>query len=181
VAYLPSNWQTDRLAVRDGSLAEIAELRELFNTCHHLENWDPTFILVSTEEMTQLVAQSVNAPAAGERQFRLQTARPRGDLRIIGYFHTYQRQPHPDVAFISMMVIHRDFQGSGYGRELVTGLWQQLRLLGWCRAVWLHVYLRNLPALRFWISQGFTTIVDYEDDKAPAETAHANLTLAKLL
>lgn len=181
MTYLPAQWQTERLLIRDSTLAEVDELRHLFNTCHHIQKWDPTFTLVPLQEMTELVAKSVNAPADTETQFRLQAARLQGHERIIGYFHTYQKQPHPDVAFISMMVIHRDYQGDGYGRELVTGLWQQLRLLTWCRAVWLHVYLKNWPALRFWVSQGFTTIIDYNGHKTHSETAHANLTLARLL
>ena len=181
MTYLLWQWQTERLVIQDGTLAEVDELRQVFNTCHHVAKWDPTFILVSQEEMTELIAKSVNAPADGETQFRLQAARIQGDERIIGYFHTYQKQPRPDVASISMMVIHRDFQGDGYGRELVTGLWQQLRQLIWCRAVWLHVYLKNWPALRFWVSQGFTTIIDYGGDKTHSETAHAELTLARPL
>lgn len=181
MSYLPSQWQTERLVVRDSTLAEVAELREVFNSCHHVEKWDPTFILVSQAEMTELVGKSVNAPAAAEMQFRLQAARVQNDSRIIGYFHTYQKQPQPDVAFISMMVIHQEFQGEGYGRELMMGLWQQLQALGWCRAVWLHVYLKNWPAMRFWVGQGFTKIIEVDGDKTHSETAQALITLEKRL
>ena len=179
MSYLPSHWQTERLVVRDGTLAEVAELRDVFNSCHHIEKWDPTFILVSMDEMTELVAQSVNAPMDGERQFRLQAARVQGDERIIGYFHTMQRHPQPDLAFISMMVMRANVQGAGYGRELMAGLWSQFDALGWCRRVWLHVYLKNWPALRFWVGQGFTKLIEMEGDKVHSETAQALITLEK--
>jgi ribosomal protein S18 acetylase RimI-like enzyme len=181
MSYLAPTWQTERLVVRDGTLAEVAELREVFNSCHSVEKWDPTFILVPLAEMTELVTKSVNAPPDGEMQFRLQAARVQGDERIIGYFHTYQRHPHADVALISMMVMRADRQGGGYGRELVEGLWQQFSALGWCRAVWLSVYLKNWPALRFWINQGFTKIIDYDGDRIHSETTHADIVVEKAL
>ena len=179
--FLPVEWQTERLVVHDGTLTEVAELREVFNTCHHVEKWDPTFTLVPMEEMTEVVAQSVNAPLDDEKQFRLQTARVQGDERIIGYFHTYQRYLYPDLAFISMMVIRADEQGMGYGQELMAGLWQQFGALGWCQRVWLHVYLKNWPALRFWVGQGFTKVIEVKGDKVHAEEAQALVTLEKVL
>lgn len=181
MSYLPSQWQTERLVVRDGIMAEVAELRDVFNSCHHVEKWDPTFTLVPMDEMTEVVAKSVNAPTGDESQFRLQAAHIKGDEQIMGYFHTYQRQPKPDVAFISMMVMRADRQGAGYGREFVTGLWQQFESLAWCRAVWLDVYLKNWPALRFWTSQGFTTVINIRGDKTHSETAHADILLEKVL
>ena len=101
MTYLPWQWQTERLVIQDATLTEVDELRTVFNTCHHIEKWDPTFILVPLAEMTELIAKSVNAPADSETQFRLQAARIRGDERIIGYFHTYQKQPTPNLPWPS--------------------------------------------------------------------------------
>jgi hypothetical protein len=44
MTYLLYQWQTERLVVRDGTLAEVDEIRQVFKSCHHVEKWDPTFI-----------------------------------------------------------------------------------------------------------------------------------------
>lgn len=40
--FLPAQWQTDRLVVRDSALNEVAELREVFNNCLHVDG-DPVY------------------------------------------------------------------------------------------------------------------------------------------
>jgi ribosomal protein S18 acetylase RimI-like enzyme len=62
-----------------------------------------------------------------------------------------------------MFVLHPDWQGKHLGREVVEGLAEQLRALEYS-AIWLRVYLKNWPALRFWITNGFTNILAYEGD-----------------
>ncbi len=47
--------------------------------------------------------------------------------------------------------------------------------------LWLEVYLRNWPALRFWTIMGFTTIVGYEGDKEPGEGKQGRLILERTL
>ena len=66
------------------------------------------------------------------------------------------------------------------GLVVVNGLAYHLRQAGY-RAIWLEVYLRNWPALRFWTIMGFTTIVGYEGDKAPGEGRQARLMLERPL
>lgn len=178
--FLPAQWQTERLVVSDGKLTEVAELRDVFNSCHYVVKWDPTFVLVPMDEVHEVVVKS-GGPADGETQFRLQAARVQGEEKIIGYFHLYQRQPRPELAFISMMVMRPDVQGAGYGSELMAGLWPQLQALGWCQRVWLHVYLKNWPALRFWVSQGFDKVIRLEGDKVHDETTQALVMLEKRL
>jgi len=67
-----------------------------------------------------------------------------------------------------------------YGQEVAAGLIRQLAELGYA-AVWLEVYLKNWPALRFWLQQGFNKIIEYDGDKQFSESAQATLVLAKQL
>ncbi len=79
-----------------------------------------------------------------------------------------------------MFVMLPDFLGQKLAGVVVDALAEQLAQAGY-RAIWLHVYLRNWPALRFWTQHGFTTIVTYDGDKVMAEEAQARLRLERPL
>jgi ribosomal protein S18 acetylase RimI-like enzyme len=176
---IPAQWQTEHLNIQDSVLSEVERLREVFNACNYVEKWDPTFHEESEAGIRALVSKSLeNDPA---ERFRMQSVRPRGEETIIAYFHIYHGAPEPDLAWVSMFVIHPDYQRRRYGAELAEGLAEQLRLLGHYRAIRLEVYLKNWPALRFWIEAGFTTIIRYAGDRVYAEGVHASLVLEKRL
>lgn len=175
---LPAEWTTRRVVVRDGAAGDAPALTALFNACHYVEPWDPTFHLVAEPEIGKLLQRS----AAGDdhANFRLQALRLRHGDALIGYFHLFHGAPQPDVCWISMFVIHPDYQGQHLAQEVVNGLAYYLRQAGY-RAIWLEVYLRNWPALRFWTIMGFTTIVGYEGDKEMGEGKQARLMLERPL
>lgn len=174
---LPTSWHTERLHVTDGTLNDVPQLMHIFNACSHVEPWDPTFKVYPEEEFTGLVTKSVN-DGVGNGRFQLQTIRQAN--QIIGYFHCYHNNPHPNTLFISMFVLHPDHQKGGCGTELVAGLAQQAKAASH-HAIWLEVFLKNWPALRFWIKSGFTTIIDIDGAPHHDATAHASLVLAKTL
>ena len=176
---LPAAWTTRRVAVRDGTAGDAPALAVIFNACHYVEPWDPTFYLVQEPEIGKLLTRS--ASDDDHAAFRLQrfSLRDAGD-HPIGYFHLFHGAPQPDVCWVSMFVLHPDYQGQHLAQEVVNGLAYHLRQAGY-RAIWLEVYLRNWPALRFWTIMGFTTIVGYEGDKVPGEGKQARLMLERPL
>lgn len=174
---LPANWQTDRLHIADGVLGNVPQLMALFNACSHVGQWDPTFQIYPEETFTELVAKSV-ADGEGNGRFQLQTISKSDQL--IGYFHCYHDNPHPHTLFISMYVLHPDVQKSGFGTELIVGLGRTAKAIDH-QAIWLEVFLKNWPALRFWIKSGFTTIIDIDGDPQHDATAHASIVVAKTL
>jgi ribosomal protein S18 acetylase RimI-like enzyme len=178
---LPHSWQTERLLIQNVALAETGRLREVYNSCNYVEPWDKTFHLVSEEEIAGLVNNSLAFGRTDQNRFQMQSIRQKESGQIIGYFHLYHGRPHPHVAIISMFVIHRDHQKERVGQEVTAGLWQQLHQTGQITAVWLDVYLKNWPALRFWLANGFNTIIDYDGDPIHTDTSHANLCLEKKL
>ncbi|MBI1299232.1 GNAT family N-acetyltransferase [bacterium] len=182
ILLLPFQWTTTRLTIADGVLDDVARLTAVFNACSYVEPWDPTFHVIAEDELRQVIEQSLST-GDDHRYFRLQAVRLAGEDNPIGYFHLWHwspRLPQADTAFISMFVIHPDFQGQRYAQEVVDGLADQLRQLGYA-AIWLEVYLKNWPALRFWMRQGFTRIVTYDGDPAHSATAHASLVLERRL
>ncbi len=180
--FLPSHWRTERIIVTDSTLEDVPQLTRLFNACSYVAAWDPTFHPVADEQLAHLVTQSL--ATTGEHQaFRLQGLRSQADDAYIGYFHLHHwqpRLPQPCTAFISMFVIHPTFQQQRFAQEAVTGLARELTACGYI-AIWLDIFLKNWPALRFWIQQGFTTIIEYDGAPYHTETAHASLVLEKRL
>ncbi len=179
---LPTRWTTPRLTIADGALEDVPRLTALFNACSYAEPWDPTFHVVEEDELHALIERSLSS-AEADLYFRLQAVRVTGQDDPIGYFHLFHwsgRLPQADTAFISMFVIDPAHQRQGYAQEAATGLAESLARCGYV-AIWLHVYLKNWPALRFWVQQGFTHVVEYEGDPIHDESGHALLTLERRL
>ncbi len=174
---LPTAWQTDRLTIQDGTLKVVPQLMAIFNACSHVGSWDPTFQVYPEGEFAGLVTKSM-ADGEGNGRFQLQAIRHND--QPIGYFHCYHHHPQPNVLLISMFVLHPDHQKGGYGTELVAGLAQQARAASH-HAIWLEVFLKNWPALRFWIKSGFTTIIDMDGAPQHDATNHASIVIAKTL
>ncbi|PKO14418.1 MAG: hypothetical protein CVU39_14280 [Chloroflexi bacterium HGW-Chloroflexi-10] len=180
--YLTPEWSTERVQIRDSKIQDVPLLTEIFNSCNYVEHWDPTFYIVEESELKQLVKRSLSK-TVNNRGFRLQCLEVKDSGKIIGYFHLQHyspRLPQPATAFISMFVIHPEFQGKRYAQEIVAGLARQLAELGYI-AIWLEVYLKNWPAIRFWVQQGFNKIIEYDGADKFSETARAALILEKRL
>lgn len=177
---LPVTWATARLSITDVTELEVVELTALYNRCSYAEPWDPTFHVIPEMEMAELVSDSLSSEAANSR-FKLQTIRRKSDGALVGYFHLHHGvRQRPELAYISMFVLHPDQQQQQYGSEVAQGISNHLRALGY-PAIQLDVYLKNWPALRFWIKQGFTKIDDLSGDRVHSAEAHARLRLEKTL
>lgn len=178
-ALLPSFWETGRLFLRDATLEDVPVLLDAFNACSYVEAWDKTFAVIPAEVLIELVQKSLN-PNPPDHIFKLQPISLKETHEILGYFHVYHANPHPAVVFVSMFVIHPRHQKHQYGQEVVEGLAQQCKKLGY-REIWLEVFLKNWPALRFWIQQGFNHINMFDGDKVYGPDKYASLELVRPL
>jgi len=178
---LPPHWETQNVIIQDSVLDEVGQLRNVFNACSYVGKWDKTFTVESEDAFVQMVSKSQSRAENLKESFQMQSMRSRERPEIIGYFHLSYGVSKPAIAVISMLVIHPDYQKRHLGSEVVGGLTEQLKQLGDYTSIWLQVYLKNWPALRFWISAGFTTIVEYRGDKIHTEETQASLILEKRL
>ena len=178
---LRQQWETPRLIVQDSGLGEVGRLREVFNACCYAGKWDKSFTMESDEGFVQLVSKSLARGEGGNEHFQMQSMHLRERPEIVGYFHLYFGVPRPETVVISMFVLHPDYQNHQFGSEVVKGLVEQLKELGAYTSTLLQVYLKNWPALRFWLKAGFTTIVEYRGDKVHSEDSFASLILQKSL
>lgn len=180
--FLPAQWSTSRISVADSTLTDAARLTAIFNACNYAQPWDPTFRIIKEEELSLLIRESLSTEGE-DLYFRMQTLHIAGQDDPIGYFHLSHwssQMSQADTAFISMFVIDPACQRQGYAQEVAAGLADHLAQLGYA-AIRLDVYLKNWPALRFWIQQGFTGIVEYEGERTHSESAHASLILERRL
>jgi ribosomal protein S18 acetylase RimI-like enzyme len=92
----------------------------------------------------------------------------------------YRGFPTPNIFWIVYLAIHPDFQGKGYGREFMTGLSDQVKSLGYT-SIRLVVDVKNWPAMRFWVQEGFDMIIYMMGDKIMSENTFAQLILEKSL
>jgi ribosomal protein S18 acetylase RimI-like enzyme len=178
---LAESWETDRLLVRDATMKDVPNLRNVFNACSYLGEWDNTFFEETEEAFIKLVSKSLGLDHSPKDIFKMQSVSLRGVDAIIGYFHLFHDAPLPRKVWISMFVVHPHFQKNRYGSELAYGIWNQFKQIGDYEAIWLKVCLKNWPALRFWIDMGWQTIIHYEGDTVHADDTTASIVLEKKL
>lgn len=178
---LPSAYETADLYIRDATLSEAPALRQIFNDCSYLRKWDAAFCKQTEEAFVALVTRSLQRGDCDTQCFHVQSIYRREPWQLIGYYDLYLGVPSPELAVISMFVIHPRFQKHRFGTQAVAGLAEQLARLGDYTAIWLRVSLKNWPAVKFWSGCGFKTIVKYEGETVLSEGTHANLVLARPL
>ena len=159
---VPLVWSEGQTAVRAVESAQTPALHAAFLECADAAALDPTFAEVPESEIAGLVARS-EADASQERGFRMRSihAGPAGDLA--GYFHLMEDVPAAGDAWLSILAIRPRFRRSGVGTAVIARLKRELAAGGF-RFALARVYLANVPALSFWMRQGFTEIVPHRGD-----------------
>jgi len=181
---IPSYWETQRLTVKDSVMADLPELDQILIACAYIEEWSgwrhehPEG--QSEKSMRPLLTEGELPPNGSKEFFRLQSIRLGEAGPIIGFLAIYHGFPTADIVWILYLFIHPNFQGKGYGQESARGLAEQLRRLGFS-GMRLVVDVKNWPAMRFWIQDGFDRIVDMMGDKTISEETFAHLILEKSL
>jgi len=85
----------------------------------------------------------------------------RQDGKLIGFLAYYLGYPAKDAAYLSVLYIAQAYRRQGIGAKVLAAVTQML-LAARMREIQLHVSLRNVTALRFWVRQGFDRIMDVE-------------------
>src|SRR5512139_97526 len=118
---LPESWYTDRLFIRDATMGDAPNLRDVFNACSYVGEWDNTFYEETEEAFIKLVSKSAGLNHTAIDIFKMQCVSLRGMENIIAYFHLFHNAPMPQKIWISMFVVHPHFQKNRYGSELAYG------------------------------------------------------------
>ena len=176
----PKHWTTGRTRVDSVRTAEVEALASLFNSSSDIGRLDPTFYSVDVKEVLEHIEESQRSETL-ERGFRMQAIRlePTGDL--LGYLHFREATLKPDVVGLTMFFIRPEFRSNGYGREVADALMKHLSGDPMNRSAWARVYLKNIPALRFWTGRGFTQVVEHKGQHVHLEGEHASVILERVL
>lgn len=177
---LPEHWTTDRTFVKNVHAGDVETLTSLFNSNSDIAELDPTFAPTDSNEVRALIEESVSSASEG-RGFRMQAIRLRDSRTLIGYFHLREAKPRLDIVGMTIFFITPEYRSSGFGREVVDGLIGQLTADTVNNFVWARVFLKNIPALRFWTARGFTRIVEHNGEHIHVDGNHASVILEHII
>lgn len=174
---LPNSWRTERLLVRN-TIPE--DSRELNQIC---ASWKDK-VYVEGEEFSENYIEDCimngdlppieNADAADFYMMTIQDI----NGQIIGFLSLYHGYPNKDTIWISMFVMHAEFQGHAFGQEVIKSLCLECKKLEW-KSLGLGVYLKNWKGLRFWFNNGFNLITGVYGDKEYNENNFSLMGLRK--
>lgn len=164
---MPLVWSEGQIAVRAVAAAQTPALHAAFLECADAAALDPSFAPVPEGEIAGLVARS-EADASRERGFRMRSIHAGPAAELAGYFHLMEDVPAPGDAWLSILAIRPRFRQSGVGTAVIARLRRELSAGGF-RFALARVYLANVPALRFWMRQGFTEVLPHRGDYVGSE------------
>jgi len=178
ISPLPDRSRTARLELSRATDLEREDLVELHLTSSYLEDWVGT--PARPEDIDRSLHDPMLPPGGNKENFRFFSIYRRSPHRLVGLADVYHGYPEPSCFYLGYLYFHPDFQGEGYGREIVEFLVEHCRSCGF-RAIRLGVHLKNWPALRFWFNNGFDRITLISGDKIHTTENFAVLELEKLL
>ncbi|MCY3763538.1 MAG: GNAT family N-acetyltransferase [Gemmatimonadetes bacterium] len=155
-------WSDGRIAVRAVEPSQTPALHAAFLECSDAALVDPTFGEVPESEIGELVERST-AEDSQERGFRMRSIHVGTAGDLAGYFHLMEDVPASGDVWLSILAIRPRFRGSGVGTAVFARLKRELAARGFPFAL-ARVYLANVPALRFWMRQGFTEVVPHRGE-----------------
>lgn len=178
---IPDKWQTERLFVRDSLLDDIQQLQRIYDAVPQIHGWTQEPGEEEPEQpMLSALYDGVLPPQGGVKElFRLQSIYLKNTDDIVGFIAMYHGFPQPDTFWINCLVFHPDYQGKGYGSELITRWSKLVKESGGYTRMESFVNLKNWPSLRLCTKAGFNKIVKIVGDKVHTDKAEAYLLLEK--
>jgi ribosomal protein S18 acetylase RimI-like enzyme len=178
---IPNRWHTQLLTVKDSTVDDLPELDQILTACAYIEEWSGWKSENHSEKSMLSNLTEGDLPPNGSKEFfRLQSIRLHDTGRMIGFLEMYHGFPTTEIVWIVFLAIIPDCQGKGYAQELVCGLSDKVKRLGFT-GMRLLVDVKNWPALRFWVQAGFDKIIQIQGDKIISENTFAHLILEKTL
>ncbi len=146
--------------------AEINDIPKLQQIC---DSWTDKLLVEGEEFEPNYIANCIKngdlppIENAKVENYSIKAICHKKDNEIIGFFDIYQGYPSNDVLWISMFVIDRAFQKSGFGSEIIDLLSQNAKENGF-KALGIGVHLKNHKAQLFWVKNRFDKILEFQYD-----------------
>jgi len=178
---ISNKWQTEHFRIEDSTLAEVEELQQINDIVPQTREW--TRVEGKDESENPILAalkEGVLPPNGSKEFFRLQSVRKKETGELIGFLGVYHGFPQDEIFWINTVTLHPNFQGKGYGPELILGLSNIVRQLGYTH-MRTFVSLTNWPSLRLCVKVGMNKMVKIVGHKIHSEKAEAHVMLEKEL
>jgi diamine N-acetyltransferase len=176
---LPSKWETEHLVIMDSEKSELPELQAVFDNCAYIGDWTG---MEAEDEGNYMEGEleHKHVPEGRSAEYhKVQSIRSKEDGKMVGYFIFYHGYPDDKTLWLSVMAVHTEYQGKRLGQEAIDGLTGEAKKLGGYERLALTVGIKNWPAIRFWVNNGFTEIIKINGDKIHSEKTFADIWLAK--
>lgn len=174
---MPSSWKTKDLLIRDVELGDMPSLEKIAQECSYIDRW--TGLTYTKGDMLREFQGEILPPKGKKHLNRLQIITLRTSKKPVGYVSMYHGYSKKHILWIGALMISPKHQGKKYGQQFVTQFVKEAKKLKGFSFVGIGVALKNWPAMRFWIRNGFTQISDIKGEKEHAEIAFADLHLLK--
>jgi GNAT superfamily N-acetyltransferase len=179
---LPSKWVTEHFKVEDSKLDEAETLQAIHEAVPQTRHWTHVEGKAESEQpMLAAIQEGVLPPEGSKERFRMQSIRMIDTGQLIGFLGVYHGFPRENIFWINTLTLHPDFQGKGYGGELMNGLSDTISQLGRYTGIRTFVSLKNWPSLRLCVKAGLDKMVIVVGDKSHGNQAEAHVMLEKVL
>jgi len=178
--YVSKLIETNNLIIKEATMDECEGLQNICDTWEEKElvegdSFEENYIL---KHLTEGDLPPIED--AKRESYCLKSIYSKEHCRIIGFIEIYHGYPKPDIFWISMFVLDKQFNSRGFGQEIIEALSMDLTETIYCR-MGLAVYLKNWKGLRFWTKAGFDKVIGIYGDKIYTQNAFALIGLEKIL
>jgi len=178
IRIISDEWQTERLTVRNSRDHEVRELQELYKEFFsYFMNFSSPG-KYSPLHIRNCLEKGDLPPGGLKRCYQLKSIYRNRDMKLIGFFAGYHGYPEREIFYIGQLFIRSDFQGKGVGGEVVERCVAEVVKAGF-RELRLTVDIKNWPAIRFWLKNGFDRITTFVGDKEYSNKSSAKIELAR--
>jgi len=170
--------ETSRLIIADAKMDECDSLQRIG------ESWHDKVFLEGEAFESGYIHRCITEgdlppiPSASKQNYRLKSIFLKEKRVLIGFVDLYLGYPNEHTAWISILVLDKNFQGNGYAKELMEGISHECTIIEY-KKIGIGVYLKNWRALRFWTRMGFNKITGISGDTDYSEDAFAIIKLEK--
>lgn len=178
--YLPQYLELARLIMRDATLGDCGRLQEIANAGSYIDKWVGQ--TTGPDDIYKNITEGDLPPVPDARiecySFKAVCLKDTG--LPIGYVGVYHGYPDTSTIWIDILLIDPAYQRLGFAKEVEDGIDKSAREIGYS-AIGIGVGLKNWPALRFWVKQGFDKIVKVVGDTEHSDATFATVSLRKTL
>lgn len=172
---LPNEWRVHDLFIRKADISDTQSMTEIKNACHYLHPFDENFYISDSTEYRDIL---LNNESWEEKSVLYCIEK---NNLLIGFIRLHYHYPSEQMMWIESFIIHPNEQRKGNGKVILRFLEEQSALLG-VTASRLKVYLKNYSAVRFWISCGYNSIIEFNsEDMFEQYSNRVSLVLEKTL